>query len=273
MADPLQAKIKLFEIFKSSGIENTLKAQLRTQLVQLFRTQYPVASAQTTSLFQTLINSLIAEYFETNGYPYSLSVFLPESGHSNSNNLPLQDILQALRIETNSRLYKTLLSSNTKKSSLLLRILEEIPKIQATGSDKDTQTEIQETLDVKLKNIEEQTAQRLFQYPQRTIEDRLIKIQSEIEDRTRKEMMGEVFFSKRLLRTQLARFKENELSKMRIEEGRKYREQIDEWVTNQEKKYMAKHDALKEKESELLDMMRKREMAYFEVALLTYKGS
>ena len=47
---------------------------------------------------------------------------------------------------------------------------------------------------------------------------------------------------------------------MRLEESRKYREQIDLWVTEQEKKYIAKLDKLKLREQDLNEMLQKREM-------------
>jgi hypothetical protein len=201
MADQLQLKLKLYEAFKTSDIENTLKATLRAQLVQLFRTQYGVVETHATSLLQTLVNYLIAEYFERSGYQYSLSVFLPESGHNPSNVLPLQDILQALRIENNSKLFKTLISNKNNNSALLSRILEEVSRIHTNNFDKDTQTETLETLDTKLRSIDEQTVlQQKVLFPQRTVEDRLIKITKEIEDRTRKEMMEEVFGFKKIIK-------------------------------------------------------------------------
>lgn len=57
----------------------------------------------------------------------------------------------------------------------------------------------------------------------------------------------------------MTRFREIELAKMRLEENRKYRDDMDKWTEVQEKKYQEKLDKLKQKEEELLIMLSKRE--------------
>ncbi len=57
----------------------------------------------------------------------------------------------------------------------------------------------------------------------------------------------------------MARFKEIELSKMRLEESRKYREQMDQWIQEYEKKYLERLDKLKQREEEVSKLWERKE--------------
>nr|XP_035937796.1 oral-facial-digital syndrome 1 protein homolog isoform X1 [Halichoerus grypus] len=78
---------KLYQTFKDRGILDTLKTQLRNQLIH--ELMHPVLSGELqprsisvegSALLIGAANSLVADYLQRCGYEYSLSVFFPESG-------------------------------------------------------------------------------------------------------------------------------------------------------------------------------------------------
>lgn len=78
---------KLYQTFKDRGILDTLKTQLRNQLIH--ELMHPVLSGELqprsisvegSSLLIGASNSLVADHLQRCGYEYSLSVFFPESG-------------------------------------------------------------------------------------------------------------------------------------------------------------------------------------------------
>ncbi|XP_070606897.1 centriole and centriolar satellite protein OFD1 isoform X2 [Erythrolamprus reginae] len=78
---------QLYQTFKNRGVLDTLKMQLRKQLIHelmnpvLCREILPKAtSSECSSLIIVACNSLVADHLRRCGYEYSLSVFYPESG-------------------------------------------------------------------------------------------------------------------------------------------------------------------------------------------------
>jgi len=123
----------------------------------------------------------------------------------------------------------------------------------SSSSDKQIQTEApKETLDKKLQSLNEELFARAESgrlFPFKSMQERLVKIEKEYEDKYQK-----------LLREQLERFKETELSRLKIEEANKYREQISFWTQEQEKKYQERYEKLKQRELETLEVLKKKEM-------------
>jgi hypothetical protein len=91
-----EVKSKLFDTFKSSGIESSLKAQLRIQLLQLLKSKVGanIKPEKQLSIVTSAVNTLIVEYLKTHNYGYSLSVFLPECGIVTQGQFPHQETLQ-----------------------------------------------------------------------------------------------------------------------------------------------------------------------------------
>ncbi|XP_055421702.1 centriole and centriolar satellite protein OFD1 isoform X4 [Bubalus kerabau] len=78
---------KLYQTFKDRGVLDTLKTQLRNQLIHELmhpvlngKVQSPSISVEESSLLIGASNSLVADHLQRCGYEYSLSVFFPESG-------------------------------------------------------------------------------------------------------------------------------------------------------------------------------------------------
>uniref|UniRef100_A0A8C5K501 LisH domain-containing protein n=1 Tax=Jaculus jaculus TaxID=51337 RepID=A0A8C5K501_JACJA len=114
---------KLYQTFKDRGILDTLKTQLRNQLIH--ELMYPVLSGEVTprsisvegsALLIGASNSLVADHLQRCGYEYSLSVFFPESGLAKDKVFTMQDVLQLIRISPSSSLYKSLISGFDKEN-------------------------------------------------------------------------------------------------------------------------------------------------------------
>ncbi len=105
----------LYSKFQSSGMIQSLKSQLRAQMLSQLRkakagsSQAVVAkgSALGQSVISRLLNSLIAEYLSKSGLRHTLSVFLPESGTNGNNSNTVDDLLQVLRLDGNSQAMST----------------------------------------------------------------------------------------------------------------------------------------------------------------------
>uniref|UniRef100_A0A803YQZ6 LisH domain-containing protein n=1 Tax=Meleagris gallopavo TaxID=9103 RepID=A0A803YQZ6_MELGA len=102
---------RLYQTFKNRGVLDTLKTQLRKQLIH--ELMHPILSGELQpqtvpsddcSLLITASNSLVADHLQRCGYEYSLSVFFPESGLEKKK----VNLLQLLRISPKSSLYKSL---------------------------------------------------------------------------------------------------------------------------------------------------------------------
>uniref|UniRef100_A0A3P9HSW6 Uncharacterized protein n=1 Tax=Oryzias latipes TaxID=8090 RepID=A0A3P9HSW6_ORYLA len=106
---------RLYQTFKSKGVLDTLKAQLRNQLIQELKHppltgQEPVprlVPLKTDTLLASACNSIVADHLQASGYEYTLSVFCPESGLNKDKVLKKDDLLQILKINPESSLYKS----------------------------------------------------------------------------------------------------------------------------------------------------------------------
>uniref|UniRef100_A0AAQ5XVN1 LisH domain-containing protein n=1 Tax=Amphiprion ocellaris TaxID=80972 RepID=A0AAQ5XVN1_AMPOC len=85
---PDELKKRLYQTFKNKGVLDTLKAQLRNQLIQELKHppltgQEPVPQpvpVKSEPLLVSACNSIVADHLHSSGYEYTLSVFYPESG-------------------------------------------------------------------------------------------------------------------------------------------------------------------------------------------------
>uniref|UniRef100_A0A8C8ZJ93 LisH domain-containing protein n=1 Tax=Prolemur simus TaxID=1328070 RepID=A0A8C8ZJ93_PROSS len=114
---------KLYQTFKDRGILDTLKTQLRNQLIH--ELMHPVLngklqpwsiSVEGSSLLIGASNSLVADHLQRCGYEYSLSVFFPESGLAKEKMFTMQDLLQLIKINPASSLYKSLITRFDKEN-------------------------------------------------------------------------------------------------------------------------------------------------------------
>lgn len=146
---------KLYQTFKDRGILDTLKTQLRNQLIH--ELMHPVLSGELqprsisvegSSLLIGASNSLVADHLQRCGYEYSLSVFFPESGLAKEKVFTMQDLLQLIKINPTSSLYKSLVSGSDKENQkgFLMHFLKELAEYHQAKESCNMETQTSSTL-------------------------------------------------------------------------------------------------------------------------------
>uniref|UniRef100_A0A8C3SDJ0 OFD1 centriole and centriolar satellite protein n=1 Tax=Chelydra serpentina TaxID=8475 RepID=A0A8C3SDJ0_CHESE len=244
---------RLYQTFKNRGVLDTLKTQLRNQLIH--ELMHPIlsgelqpqpVSSEGSSLLIGASNSLVADHLRSCGYEYSLSVFYPESGLDKEKVFTMQDLLQLIRIHPKSSLYTSLTSGfqneNKKGMTLYLHtrhiMSHPLPLIFPLFLDIE-----------KLQLIDEQFADI---YPQRqkfeSLEVKLIEYRKEIEEQLQAEMSEK-----------LQHFKEVEIAKIRMEEKARCQKEVSDLRREFERTNQAKSEALIAREKNAIERLKKQQ--------------
>ncbi|NWV15681.1 OFD1 protein, partial [Ptilonorhynchus violaceus] len=254
---------RLYQTFKSRGVLDTLKTQLRNQLIH--ELMHPILSgelqpqmipSEDSSLLITASNSLVADHLQRCGYEYSLSVFFPESGLEKKKLWTVQDLLQLMRINPKSSLYKSLTSGTRKENKgFLMQILIGLTEHHLSKQTHNTETQTtsvppyRESLAEKLQLIDEQFADS---YPQHqkyeSLEVKLNEYRKEIEKQLQEEMYQK-----------LEHFKEVEIAKIKMEEKVQTQKEISELRHELEKTHQAKSEALISREKNAIERLQKQQ--------------
>ncbi|XP_048348633.1 oral-facial-digital syndrome 1 protein [Sphaerodactylus townsendi] len=255
---------RLYQTFKNRGVLDTLKTQLRNQLIHELmnpvlsgKIQLQTVSNDCSSLLISASNSLVADHLHRCGYEYSLSVFYPESGLEKDKLLTMQDLLHLMRINPKTDLYKTLISASQKDNAkgFLVQVLMELIEHNLCKETCDTGTQTgptpcyKESLAEKLQLIDEQFADK---YPHRntfeSLEVKLIEYRKEIEDQLQAEMAQK-----------LHHFKEVEIAKIQMDERAQSQKEISELRREFEKAHQAKSEALTSRERNAISRLQKQQ--------------
>ncbi|XP_009331684.1 PREDICTED: oral-facial-digital syndrome 1 protein isoform X1 [Pygoscelis adeliae] len=254
---------RLYQTFKNRGVLDTLKTQLRNQLIH--ELMHPILNGELqpqavpnddSSLLITASNSLVADHLQRCGYEYSLSVFFPESGLEKKKLWTMQDLLQLMRINPKSSLYKSLTSGTRKENKgFLTQILIGLTEHHLSKETHDTETQTtsvppyRESLAEKLQLIDEQFADS---YPQRqkyeSLEVKLHEYRKEIEKQLQAEMCQK-----------LEHFKEVEIAKIKMEEKVQTQKEISELRHELERTHQAKSEALISREKNAIERLQKQQ--------------
>ncbi|NWI51957.1 OFD1 protein, partial [Calyptomena viridis] len=254
---------RLYQTFKNRGVLDTLKTQLRNQLIH--ELMHPILSGEVqpqmvasddSSLLITASNSLVADHLQRCGYEYSLSVFFPESGLEKKKLWTMQDLLQLMRINPNSSLHKSLTSGTRRENKgFLMQILIGLTEHHLSKETHSTETQTisvppyRESLAVKLQLIDEQFADS---YPQHqkyeSLEVKLNEYRKEIEKQLQAEM-----------HQKLEHFKEVEIAKIKMEEKVQTQKEISELRHELEKAHQAKSEALISREKNAIERLQKQQ--------------
>lgn len=254
---------KLYQTFKDRGILDTLKIQLRNQLIH--ELMHPVLkgelqprsiSVEGSSLLTGAANSLVADHLQRCGYEYSLSVFFPESGLAKEKVLTMQDLLQLIKIHPTSGLYKSLISrvDQENQKGFLIQFLKELADYHQTKENCDVETQTmtfpgQDTLAEKFQRIDDHFADSYPQHPKLdSLETKLNEYKKEIEIQLRAEMVQK-----------LAYFKETEIGKVKMEEKRKCEKELAELRNEFERACQTKSEALISREKMVLERIQKQQ--------------
>nr|XP_056717881.1 centriole and centriolar satellite protein OFD1 [Euleptes europaea] len=255
---------RLYQTFKNRGVLDTLKTQLRNQLIHELmnpvlsgKIQLQTVSNECSSLLISASNSLVADHLRRCGYEYSLSVFYPESGLEKDKLLTMQDLLHLMRINPKTDLYKTLISASQKDNAkgFLVQVLMELIEHNLCKETCNTETQTgpmppyKESLAEKLQLIDEQFADK---YPQRhiseSLEVKLIEYRKEIEDQLQAEMAQK-----------LHHFKEVEMAKIKMDERAQSQKEISELRREFEKAHQTKSEALTSRERNAIARLQKQQ--------------
>ncbi|XP_066879604.1 centriole and centriolar satellite protein OFD1 isoform X3 [Kogia breviceps] len=195
---------KLYQTFKDRGILDSLKTQLRNQLIHELMNpvlsgdvQFPSVSVEGSSLLIGASNSLVADHLQRCGYECSLSVFFPESGLAKEKVFTMQDLLQLIKINPESSLYKSLISGSDKENQkgFLLQFLKELAEYHqakescSMGTQTSSTFPVKDSLAEKLQLIDDEFAGAYPQHPKlESLEIKLNECKREIERQLRAEM-------------------------------------------------------------------------------------
>ncbi|XP_067896554.1 centriole and centriolar satellite protein ofd1 isoform X2 [Heterodontus francisci] len=204
---------RLYQTFKNRGVLDSLKSQLRNQLVHELthpglnrhltahghRHQYP--STDEDSLLIMAANSIVADHLRGIGYEYSLSVFYPECGLEKEKVFTTRDLLQIMKINPGSNLYKSIISNLQKdhQKGFLIHFLMELTDYHLTREYRDAEAQTscvpqyKESIVDKLQMVDEEYA--AF-HPANLQEDfwetKLLVYRKQIEEQLQAEMQQEI---------------------------------------------------------------------------------
>ncbi|XP_068390400.1 centriole and centriolar satellite protein OFD1-like isoform X2 [Eschrichtius robustus] len=255
---------KLYQTFKDRGILDSLKTQLRNQLIH--ELMQPVLSGEVQSLSLSVegsslliraSNSLVADHLQRCGYECALSVFFPESGLAKEKVFTMQDLLQLIKINPESSLYKSLISGFDKENQkgFLMQFLKELAEYHqakescSMGTQTTSTFPVKDSLAEKLQLIDDEFAGAYPQHPKlESLEIKLNEYKREIEQQLRAEMSQKLKY-----------LKDTEIAKIKTEEKRKCEKEFAELRNEFERACEAKSEALISREKMTLNRIQKHQ--------------
>ncbi|XP_060793257.1 centriole and centriolar satellite protein ofd1 isoform X2 [Neoarius graeffei] len=249
---------RLYQRFKKKGVLDNVKTQLRSQLiVELQHESLPQPSFEKSHSLSVLAsNSLVIDHLQTCGYEYTLSVFYPECGISKEKVFSTKDILELLRINPHSPVYKNMVMDiHSGQKGLLISLLSELidHRLQSRVCDADTQTsdmsDYGQSIAKKMQVIEEEY-EVLRQKGQRwaSVEVKLAEYRKEMEEQAQAE-----------LKSKIQHFQEVEISQVQMEEREKCRQEMLEVRRQLERNYEMKLEALMSREKNAIERLQKQQ--------------
>uniref|UniRef100_UPI0037E94FEE centriole and centriolar satellite protein ofd1 n=1 Tax=Semicossyphus pulcher TaxID=241346 RepID=UPI0037E94FEE len=255
---------KLYQTFKDRGVLDTLQAQLRYQIIQGLKhppltggEQFPrPVPINAEPHLVSACNSIVADHLRTSGYEYTRSVFYPESGLSKDKISSRVDLLQLLKINPESALYRSLsLNQENSDKGFLISLLTQLnhPYTSALCRDADTQTTSTgtygESLVEKMKMIDKEYEGFSFQRGQIvSFESKLSAYRKQTEAQMQAEM-----------NTKLEHFKGVEIAKVRMEEKAIFHKEFEKLKQELQRNYEMKAMALMEREKNAIDRLQKQQ--------------
>lgn len=260
---PEDLRLRLHQTFKSRGVLDTLKTQLRNQLIQDL--QQPVrradgvprrAAAHAHSVLVTACNSVVIDHLRSAGYEYTLSVFYPECGMSRDKVLSARDLLQLMKISPHMPLYKSLVSDiQTGQTGFLMSLFTELTDRHAYRDRCDTSTQTtsisthKESLVEKMQLIDEEYEVLRHRGDRwASVEAKLSEYRKEIQEQAQAE-----------LNAKLQHFMDVEITKVKREEKESSRREILELRRDMERTYEMKSEALMTREKNAIERLHKQQ--------------
>uniref|UniRef100_A0A672JQ83 OFD1 centriole and centriolar satellite protein n=1 Tax=Salarias fasciatus TaxID=181472 RepID=A0A672JQ83_SALFA len=243
---------RLYQTFKNKGVLDTLKVQLRNQLIQELKHpplagQEPVprqVPARSEPLLVSVSNSIVADHLRFSGYEYTLSVFYPESGLCKNT----VELMKLLKIS--AFLYMSCVCFTGFLINLLTHLLQHHG--QGLRQDADTQTISSsgygESLVEKMKTIDKE-------YENFISKEKMFSFQSQLAEYrkdTRAQMEAE-------MNLKMQHFKDVEIAKVRMEEKSAFNKEFENLKRELENAYERKARALMDREKNAIERLQKQQ--------------
>ncbi|KAJ1565550.1 hypothetical protein HK096_002107, partial [Nowakowskiella sp. JEL0078] len=233
--EEVEFRTKVINSLNSNASLLKLKAQLRVSLLNSLAlnnnstlNDFVFSNLQSknlsTSLLYNIVDSLIFAYFKKRNCLFSLSVFIPETGHSDHRNLILSenDLLQLLHLDQDWKpLARILVNSEHLEDPLLIRLINAIialNNIQKLDRDIQTEPRLEDLVDHHLTQTTENHASTTMIQTQ----SHLAALEARIQSHTRATETRLAV----AMQTQLESYKTSELAAMRDDEHIKYQDQL-----------------------------------------------
>uniref|UniRef100_A0A673JKN9 Oral-facial-digital syndrome 1 protein homolog n=1 Tax=Sinocyclocheilus rhinocerous TaxID=307959 RepID=A0A673JKN9_9TELE len=244
---PDEMRQKLYQTFRSRGLLDALKTQLRNQLIQELHPA-AVRRGDAHSVLVTACNSVIVHHLRSVGCDYTLSVFLPECGMSKDQVLSARELLQLTKISPHTPLYKSLVIKR-----FLMSLFTELTEhhVYRDCCDASTQsTSIsahRESLVEKLQLIDEEYEVLRHRGDRwASVEAKLAEYRKEIQEQAQVE-----------LKAKLQHFMEVEVAKVKRDEKEASRREILELRRDMERTFELKSEALMSREKNAIERLQK----------------
>ncbi|XP_016345250.1 centriole and centriolar satellite protein ofd1 isoform X2 [Sinocyclocheilus anshuiensis] len=250
---PDEMRQKLYQTFRSRGLLDALKTQLRNQLIQELHPA-AVRRGDAHSVLVTACNSVVVHHLRSVGCDYTLSVFLPECGMSKDQVLSARELLQLTKISPHTPLYKSLVSNIQKgQTGFLMSLFTELTEhhVYRDCCDASTQsTSIsahRESLVEKLQLIDEEYEVLRHRGDRwASVEAKLAEYRKEIQEQAQVE-----------LKAKLQHFMEVEIAKVKRDEKEASRREILELRRDMERTFELKSEALMSREKNAIERLQK----------------
>lgn len=257
---PDELRRRLYQTFKSKGVLDTLKAQLRNQLIQELKHTHlehgkGLSSVKSDSEIVAACNSVVVDYLRTSGYEYSLSVFHPECGLSKDKTLTKQDLLEVVKISPQSSLFKALISPDNASKSFLTNLLLQLKDILTHEQSHDVVTQTMnlsshgDSLVEKMKMIDKEYEKHGSRGEQFfSLQSKMELYKKDVEKRLQAEMT-----------IKMQHFKDVEIAKVQMGEKDKFNKEFEKLKRELGESYEMKAKALMEREKNALSRLQKQQ--------------
>ncbi|KAL1529948.1 hypothetical protein AB1Y20_000876 [Prymnesium parvum] len=252
---------QLISTLKAKGTLDTLKTQLRTELVNEIRLKGKLSSASPASatIEARALDSLVLSHLRAMRYEYASSVLVPEarlSDHVMSD----ADACRVFRTELNR-----VKPDGAPGSTLLQLLIAGATQRPAALLESSTQTEASDgaTMELMLEQVDRKMQSHLASgdgmWPLHALEDHMLKYQKEADARCESKLQAEIIH-----------LREVELHKIRAEERVSAKAEIERVLGEQKHYYAAQQNSLRTREARAVEAMRKRE-ADFEASCYEHR--
>ncbi|XP_054887571.1 centriole and centriolar satellite protein ofd1 [Poeciliopsis prolifica] len=260
---PEELRKRLYQTFKNKGVLDTLKVQLRNQLIQELKSphskgQNPDLSpphGTSDTLLLSACNTIVADHLRTLGYEYTLSVFCPESGVCKDKILKKEDLIQILKFSPSSTFLTSTLNKEDGDKGLLFSLLKNMTHHSTHNLRNDVHTQTTssasygESLVDMMKMIDRQ-------YENSSLgEDKMFPLQSKL-DAYKKEIEAQ---KEAEMNTKLKHFKEVEIAKVRMDEKAKFNQELEKLKQELERTYEMRAKALMDREKNAIERLQKQQ--------------